>query len=110
MIPELTSDPVANSSAAGRITNHEGSGPKDDKATPSESAHFYQSSSPPPVILDEYPPLIVLKTGGVYSATRYWVKVKTLYFVTPHGDTLYVPLALVEHVYPPERQDRTAHQ
>jgi hypothetical protein len=106
MIPEETSDFGANSFAAGRITDHEGPGPKDDQATPSErvGAHFYQSSSPPPVILDEYPPLIVLKTGGVYSVTRYWVKAKTLYFVTPHGDTLYVPLALVEHVYPPERQ------
>ena len=72
MIPELNSDFGANSFAAGRITDHEGSGPKDDKRTPSErvGAHFYQSSSPPPVILDEYPPLIVLKTGGVYSATR----------------------------------------
>ena len=66
------------------ITDHEGSEPKDDKATPSERV----GPSTPPVILDEYPPLIVLKKGGVYSVTRYWVKVKTPYFVTLNGDTV----------------------
>lgn len=52
--------------------------------------------TPDPVIEDQYPPLLVLKTGGVYSVTRYWIKSKTLYFVTPRGETLYVPLALLE--------------
>lgn len=48
----------------------------------------------------EYPALIVLKPGGMYSATKYWVKNKNLYFVTTQSEVLYAPLALIDRVYP----------
>lgn len=62
--------------------------------------HFYQAPFSNPITLDEYSPLIVLKTGGVYSVTKYWVKDDNLYFVMIGGENRYVPLALVESVYP----------
>jgi hypothetical protein len=49
---------------------------------------------------EEPVPIIVFKTGGMYSVSRYWVKNKNLYFVTTEGETLYAPLALLKFVYP----------
>jgi hypothetical protein len=58
-------------------------------------------STPPPVPQQQdYPALIVLKPGGMYSATKYWVKNKNLYFATTQGEVLYTPLEQVERVYP----------
>jgi hypothetical protein len=61
---------------------------------------FAQLPVPPPVVLDEYPPVIVLKTGGVYSAAKYWTKGNTLYFTTPGGETYRTPAATLERIYP----------
>ena len=49
---------------------------------------------------DGYPALIVFKAGGMYSATNYWVKKTLLYFATTQGQTLFVPLADVDRIYP----------
>jgi hypothetical protein len=49
---------------------------------------------------DKCPPLIVLKTGGMYSITRYWIKGNTLYFETTAHDTLYAPRAQVDRIIP----------
>jgi hypothetical protein len=57
-------------------------------------------SPPAPPPQQEYPALIVLKPGGMYSATKYWVKNKNLYFVTTQSETLYAPLSLIDRVYP----------
>lgn len=51
---------------------------------------------------ESYPALIVLKAGGMYSATRYWVTKNMLYFATTQGQTLYAPLAEVDRIYPPQ--------
>ena len=80
--------------------------PEDTPFADSATFHFIQSTPPDPVILDEYPALVVLKTGGVYSVTKYWVKAKNLYFLTPAGETLYVPLGRLDRVYPPVKQDK----
>jgi len=95
-----------NPHQAPAITNHNTSALNDHEAVANESAglRLYQSPSPPPLILDEYPALVVLKTGGMFTVTKYREKAKTLYFVTSHGDTLSMPIALVEHVYPKEAQ------
>ena len=102
----------ANPTQVGAITNHKASGLTDYEALAKESpaVRLSQSPSPPPLILDEYPALIVLKTGGMYSVTRYWLKAEILYFVTSHGDTLHVPLASLEHVYPKVKQGQTAEK
>lgn len=47
---------------------------------------------------ESYPPVLVLRTGGMYSITRYWTKGKTLYFETTAGDTLYAPLDSLDRV------------
>lgn len=65
--------------------------------------HLQQTPIPSPVVQDEYPPVIVLKTGGAYSVTKYWVKNGNLHFVTTQGESRYAPLALVDRVYPRER-------
>jgi hypothetical protein len=70
--------------------------------------HLQQTPIPSPVVQDEYPPVIVLKTGGAYSATKYWVKNGNLYFVTTQGESRYAPLALVDRVYPREKNGHIA--
>ena len=51
-------------------------------------------------IQDESPPIIVLKTGGMYSITKYWIRGRTLYFQTTAGDTLYAPVTQLDRVIP----------
>jgi hypothetical protein len=56
--------------------------------------------SPPPVIRDEYPALLVLKNGSMHSAAKYAVTGDTLYFVTPLGESLQVSVDLLDRIYP----------
>jgi hypothetical protein len=53
-----------------------------------------------PVVADGYPPLVVLKTGGMYSITKYWVKNKNIYFETTAGDVLYAPRTDLDRIIP----------
>ena len=74
-------------------------------AAPADSGRLIQADSAayPPRISsadDKCPPLIVLKTGGMYSIKRYWIRGQTLYFETTASDTLYAPLALLERIIP----------
>jgi hypothetical protein len=62
--------------------------------------HSYQAPIREPIVLKEYPPLVVTKAGGIYAVTKYWVKNKMFYFWTPGGEAFYVPLDRVERVYP----------
>jgi hypothetical protein len=59
-----------------------------------------QTPTPTPVVQDEYPPVILLKTGWAYSAKKYWKKKGSLYFVTTEGETRKVPIDLVDRIYP----------
>ena len=59
-----------------------------------------QAPLPARAVPEEYPALIVLKPGGMYSVTKYWVKNKNLYFVTTQSEVLYAPLAEIDRVYP----------
>jgi hypothetical protein len=106
-VPSPESVPVGGESARRGLPNL----PQASSATDSQSGreisfgegagfHWYQAPFSSPITLDEYPPLIVLKTGGVYSVVKYWMQNGNLYFVTPGGENRYAPLALVEHVYP----------
>jgi hypothetical protein len=65
--------------------------------------HLIQTPIPSPVVQEEYPPLVVLKTGSAYSVSKYWVKNGNLYFVTTQGEKRCVPVADVEQVYPREK-------
>jgi hypothetical protein len=67
------------------------------------SFHLTQTPIPTPVVQEEYPPVIALKTGGAYSVSKYWVKNGNLYFVTTQGEKRCVPMAEVEQIYPRER-------
>jgi hypothetical protein len=62
--------------------------------------YSYQPPIPDPVIQDEYPPIVVLRTGGVYSVVRYWFKRGKVYFITPQGEYLFAPIAALDRVYP----------
>lgn len=59
-----------------------------------------QAPLPARAVPEEYPALIVLKPGGMYSVSKYWVKNKNLYFVTTQSEVLYAPLAQIDRVYP----------
>jgi hypothetical protein len=72
-----------------------------DRNTP---FRLQQTPIPTPVLQDEYPPVILLRTGGAYSVTKYWIEKENLYFVTTQGDSWYVPLSLIDHIYPRQRQ------
>jgi hypothetical protein len=67
---------------------------------PPQAAPSICQQTEAPVVEETYPALVVFKAGGMYSATRYWVKNKNLYFVTTEGKSLYAPLGQVDHVYP----------
>jgi hypothetical protein len=72
-----------------------------ESSVPDHAAHPSSEVLPPqPAPQQEYPALIVLKPGGMYSATKYWVKNKNLYFITTQSETLYAPLSLIDRVYP----------
>ena len=49
---------------------------------------------------EEYPAVIELRNGSVYTARSYWVSGKTFHFVTTRFDHFQVPLALLEHLSP----------
>jgi hypothetical protein len=59
-----------------------------------------QAPLPARAVPEEYPALIVLKPGGMYSVTTYWVKNNNLYFVTTQSEVLFAPLAQIDRVYP----------
>jgi hypothetical protein len=65
-----------------------------------ETFHFAQLPTPEPVVWNEYPAVVTFRSGGIYSITKHWVKNKKFYFVTPLGETLYVPVGQVDHIYP----------
>jgi hypothetical protein len=85
---EPTSAPERRSNA-GAAADHDTTRPAADAST----------AAPAPQ-QEEYPALIVLKPGGMYSATKYWVRNKNLYFTTTQGEVLYTPLAQVDRLYP----------
>ena len=51
----------------------------------------------------EYPAVVELRSGSVYTASSYWVSGKTFHFITTGFDHFQVPLAVLEHVSPPRR-------
>lgn len=55
---------------------------------------------PAAVVPDDHPAVIVMKKGGIYSVSRYWVERDNLHFVTTEGESLYVPQCHVQQVYP----------
>jgi hypothetical protein len=56
-----------------------------------------------PVAPAAYPALVAVKDGNFYSVNRYWVKGRTLHFVTTNGESMEVPLSSVERLYPAEK-------
>jgi hypothetical protein len=70
-------------------------------------SHADQAAPPARPVPEDYPALIVLKPGAMYSATKYWFKNKNLYFVTTQGETLYTPIAMIDRLYPAVRQGRS---
>jgi len=105
-VPSPESIPIGDESGRGGLPNLPRASSATDRAAQEISSgegrgfHFYQAPFSSPITQDEYAPLIVLKTGGVYSVAKYWVKNDNIYFVMPGGENRYAPLALVECVYP----------
>ena len=89
--------PPSNETSSAPEPRPQANSPADHSATQSAS----EISPPLPTPQQqEYPALIVMKPGGMYSATKYWVKNKNLYFITTQSETLFAPLSLIDRVYP----------
>jgi hypothetical protein len=65
-----------------------------------EGSRECQPALPAAIGGDDHPAVVVMKKGGIYSVSRYWVERDILYFVTTEGETLYVPQCRVQQVYP----------
>lgn len=90
---DLSSPSQDGAAAAANLTNS-------DEVSRAGSGGYQQAPPRSQGAQDGCPPLIVLKTGGMYSITKYWIKGKTLYFETTAGDTLYSPLSVLERIIP----------
>lgn len=90
------STPQPQQSAATSTSAKQNDTPASNHGAPdSTRASFARPAAP-----SRYPPVIALKTGGMYSIKKFWYKNKKLYFVTTQGDTLYAPASQLDHVYP----------
>jgi hypothetical protein len=47
---------------------------------------------------EEYPAVVELKNGAVYTVTRYWVAGKTFHFITTHFDHVQVPMTMLDRL------------
>ena len=96
---EPGADDFSNAPQASAAIDHR---TEETKAPVGQSMERPGSQAPLPsaAVPDEYPPVLVFKTGGMFSVRKYWVKNKKLYFVTTQGQTLYAPLASLERVNP----------
>jgi len=82
-------------------------GPDNFSRSPS-GVHNYQPPAREPARRLDHPPIIALKNGWVYTVTNYWMKGKTLHFITTQGDHIQVPLTLLDRLYGQQRQERSA--
>lgn len=67
---------------------------------PPPPVHLYVAPASERAVPNEYPALIALKNHALYTASSYWVKGKTFFFITSFGDLMSVPITLVDHLYP----------
>jgi hypothetical protein len=56
---------------------------------------------------EDYPALIALKNGGIYSAWNYWTSAGEFHFIISHGEHIAVPANSVDRVYPPKKNGRS---
>lgn len=56
-----------------------------------------------PVVQQEYPALIAVKNGNLYSAYQYWFKGKTFHFITTNGEHHQIPVDMLERLYPRQK-------
>jgi hypothetical protein len=61
-----------------------------------------------PATQHDHPTLIALKNGWSYTVTTYWMKGKTLHFITTHGAHIQVPLTSLDRLYGHQRRDQSA--
>lgn len=87
--------PVAMRETLGRESEPDGQ--ENTSRTP--SVHVYQAPAGKPTPHRDHPPLIALKNGWAFTVTKYWMKGKTLHFITPQGGHIQVPVMLVDHFY-----------
>lgn len=72
---------------------------------PSEM-RLYRWVSQPYDSNDEYPSMIGLKNGGMYTVVKYWTKGTVLNFITTQGDHMRVGLDQVDRIYPSSNRNK----
>jgi hypothetical protein len=61
---------------------------------------------PERIVPTEFPALISIRNGYVYSASTYWTKGKTFHFITTQGEHIQVPVSQLERLYAPQKDGR----
>jgi hypothetical protein len=55
----------------------------------------------------EFPALIAIRDGGTYTATTYWTRGGTFYFITTQGEHMQFPMSRLQRLYPPQKDGRS---
>jgi hypothetical protein len=112
--PPLTISPLRSSQAPNRqvepresITDH----PYD--FSPNDyGIRIYQAPERASIPEGDHPALVALKNGCAYTVTAYWVKGKSINFITTHGNHIHLPLEMLDRLYPRykhESSESTSH-
>jgi hypothetical protein len=74
---------------------------------PPPQDRFVRAPVQEPVVLDEYPAVVAINNGGVYSVTTYWEKGGVFHFITTQGNHMQVPSGMVERLFPRQKNGRS---
>ena len=74
--------------------------PSSDLPIPSCSTVELVPVAQVPAPNQDYPALIALKNGGIYSSWNYWTSEGKFHFINAHGDHIIVPPNFVDSFYP----------
>ena len=55
----------------------------------------------------EFPALIAIRQGGVYSVSAYWTTGTSLHFITTRGAHMQIPLSRLEQLFPAQKNGRS---
>jgi hypothetical protein len=80
--------------------------PGSDPPIPGTSTAKPAPAAQAPAQNEDYPAVIALKNGGIYSASNYWASAGRFHFITSSGDHITVPANSVDRVYPPKKNGR----
>jgi hypothetical protein len=61
---------------------------------------------PERVVPSEFPAVVAVRNGPIYSVSTYWTKGSTFHFVTTQGEHLQIPASSVERLIQAQKDGR----